>query len=61
MEEKVEKANNNKEPKFNKSQWLKAKKFLGLPDILMACLDDSKTYTQKEVEKAVEAFLKGGI
>ena len=61
MVTKDKKADNIDEPKFTKSQWLKSSKFAGVPDLVTCSLEDGKYYSSQEVEKAIDAFIKGGI
>lgn len=49
------------EPKFSKSQLLAAKRFFDRRDLLNAILSDSETYTEKEVDTMIKAFMKGKV
>lgn len=43
---------------FSKEQWTSSKKFKDKKDILNALLEDGKNYSESEVNKIVEDFLK---
>lgn len=49
------------EPKFTKEQILNSKKYGNSKDILTALLTESERYTQNEVSRITEEFLKGEI
>ena len=45
------------EAKFTKAQLLKSKKYSERVDLLNVLLEDSKTYTSKEVDELVKDFM----
>lgn len=46
-----------KEATFTKAQLLKSKKYSERVDLLNVLLEDSKTYTSKEVDELVKDFM----
>ena len=58
---KTEDKGTEKTLKFTKKQLIKSNKYIGKRDALNALLEDEKTYTNKEVEKILNDFYKGGV
>jgi hypothetical protein len=60
--EKTERAPQSKVPTFTKEQFLASRQRPGHErDILAAVLEDGKTYTLAEAEKALQAYLKRSV
>ena len=59
--ENEEKTEAVKETKFTKEQILKCARYSGKRDILSVILNDGESYGHKELQNAVEKFLKGKV
>lgn len=49
------------EATFSKEQLVKSEKYKQYRDILASQLDDAASYTASQVDKLIEAFLKGEV
>ena len=49
------------EAKFTKEQLIKSERYVHRVDLLNALLKDNKTYTLSEVDKKINAFMKGAV
>ena len=47
--------------KFNKTQILKSQRYINRSDILSVILKDGETYTQSEIERLMDEFMKGKV
>jgi hypothetical protein len=62
MTDKTEKVDRSQVPTFTKEQFLKSRQRPGHErDILAAVLEDGKTYTFADADKALQAYLKGRV
>lgn len=57
----AKKTEQKQEPKFSKSQILKARIFADKVDVLNAILSDSDTLTITEVSTRIDDFMKGKV
>jgi len=48
-----------KELRFTKKQFLESEMYQGKRDLVNALLDDSKEYTKEEVETIIQSFMTG--
>lgn len=49
------------ENKFSKEQLISSEKYVKRRDIVDALLDDNRTYTIDEVDKKIDAFMRGKV
>lgn len=49
------------EAEFTKEQLIKSERYVHRVDLLNALLKDNKTYTLSEVDKKINAFMKGAV
>lgn len=62
MTEKADKNQGSAVPTFTKEQFLKSRQRPGHErDILAAVLEDGKTYTHADAEKALQGYLKRSV
>ena len=47
--------------KYSKNQFLKSEHYKRHKDLIAVLLDDNKFYCKKEVEKAIESYLKRSV
>ena len=57
----VKEKKTHQEPKFTKEQILDSKKYSNRRDVLVAILDDEKSYTLEQIENLLEKFMKGKV
>lgn len=57
----AEKTGNAKAAAYTKEQLAASNQFANRRDLISALLDDSKTYTLKEVDTLMEKFMKGKV
>ena len=58
MSEVKETKKTNKEPTFTKEQILKSETYKSRKDVLNVVLNDDSTYSIKEIDSAIDGFMK---